>query len=223
MWRDGRGIYVVMCALIVCIILSYRSEAFGAAVVNSMERTPSSLRLARIFGSGMVLQAGGEGPSVWGQGTPGTVIDVQLSGAELSGVTRTTAKVDDFGVWIAHLPPVTSGVRNVRIVVSDQQRAPIVLEDVSFGVVLLCGGQSNMEFSVVASLGGPEEITEAATRVFDHIRLFSIDQRANSSVPLLDFWSTELEWARPSQPGAISGGLAHSPYGPFSAGETCQH
>jgi hypothetical protein len=138
-----------------------------------------------------------------------------------------------------------SGLPRVEPTVVDGDEQPscgavrVTLTDVLFGDVYLCAGQSNMEFGLKGALGGEEEIAASGSSVgaaVQHIRLFSVDQRSRSTVPLRDFATLDYAdndgdeeeaggsggrgWRRPS-PGSLGGGgrTTSGVYGPFSAGE----
>lgn len=215
------GAFLVVAVL---LLVFYHSDfsRHGANRVTQLDDLPAVVSVSRLFSNGMVLQAGGDGAAIWGRGPPGATVDVvlQRAGGAGSVVSSTWSTVDAYGIWTARLDAVSAGTAQQRyeLLVSSGRSAVVKFEDVIFGHVLLCSGQSNMEFGIIASLGGDAEVAEAATGAWDHMRLFSVDQRTNSSVPLLDFHSTELVWARPSQPGSLDGGAARSAYGPFSAG-----
>jgi len=93
------------------------------------------------FGSGMVLQREPASAQLFGWTTPHQQVTVTLDNA-----TTVTADSSDDGKWLAELPPTKAGSgHHVRVV---GQNATVILEDVAFGEVWGCGGQSNMAFSV---------------------------------------------------------------------------
>ena len=67
------------------------------------------------------------------------------------------------------------------------------MENVLFGDVYLCGGQSNMQFSVPAITNSTEEIKRAAE--YASIRLFTVGQKTSSKVPLDDLQTIEQNWS----------------------------
>lgn len=230
----GLAAAAVTCAVLTVALVARRGgDAAVVGVIVPPGAPPGSraprppVAFARVFGRGMVLRAGAPGAAVWGRGPPGAPVAVSLvDGGEPPRAAQLarTVVADAAGVWRLLLPPRAAGgpyTLSATPAVGTRGAGPLpgaVIDDVWFGTVLLCGGQSNAEFSVAGMLGGAAEVSAAARGAYDHIRLFSVDQRTNSSAPLRDLRTTELEWARPSEPGALDGGgAAHGVYGPFSA------
>jgi len=85
------------------------------------------------------------------------------------------------GTWRQPLPPTPSGGAAHTITVTNGSTT-VVLQDVVFGEVFICGGQSNMAFSMA---GMTNSSTEAARA--DHysgtagIRLFTVGQATKAS------------------------------------------
>ena len=100
----------------------------------------AELRLPNLFGDHMVLQAGKE-VAVWGWGTPGEEVKVSFGGKEVS------AKVDTNGNWSAKLPALEKSFEG-RDLVASSKSGKRILRDVLVGEVWVCGGQSNMEWTL---------------------------------------------------------------------------
>jgi hypothetical protein len=91
------------------------------------------------LGSGMVLRMAPAQALVWGSDTPGNTVNVTLDGAgAMSGV------VDAMGIWRVQLPATGPGGPHVVSATSTGGGATLTLNDVYFGSVYVCGGQSNM-------------------------------------------------------------------------------
>ena len=135
--------------------------------------------LPSIFGSHMVLQRDQEN-RIWGHAAPGEAVTVALAGQE-----RTT-RADSAGRWAVKLAPVAAGGPHT-LAVSGTNR--VVFEDVLFGEVWICSGQSNMQWPVERSNHAAVEIASAN---FPEIRLITVAQRA-SVTPETDF---EGAWVR---------------------------
>lgn len=103
------------------------------------------------------------------------------SDAEWVGAFSTRAGVHgDSGEWVAEFPAQDAGTGfAVTISACDGH---IVLLDVAFGDVLLCSGQSNMEFNVLSSFSG--EAAAESAHLYD-IRMFTAGRNA-STAPTFD-------------------------------------
>ena len=107
---------------------------------------PASGQLAfdRMFVGGAVLQMGPAMAAVWGWNAPNTAITLTLDGAVVARAAPTGGRDGNF-TWRAMLPPQPQGYSRVLQVTSGGQTASV---NVSFGVVILCSGQSNMGMAV---------------------------------------------------------------------------
>jgi sialate O-acetylesterase len=111
----------------------------------------AEVRLAGIFGDGMVLQRDLPLP-IWGTAAPGEEVTVLL------GPRRARAKADAEGRWRALLDPLPAGT-GLTLAVEGKGRSTI--RDVGVGEVWICSGQSNMEWPVSRSAGADEETARA--------------------------------------------------------------
>ena len=125
---------------------------------------PAVLRLNNFFSNNMVLQRAPQQAVMWGYGEPGSTVTVKLNLENVASGTVTAA-----GTWSVQLPATDTSLFNT-IGVSDGTTS-IELQDVAFGDVYLCSGQSNMQISLNYSFGGAEAI--AAASQYHDIRLFS--------------------------------------------------
>lgn len=135
------------------------------------------LALHRVFSSSMVLQA--ETPRVYGSAPPGSVVSVSVENQ--AHVVVTSSKN---GSWAAQLPPQPASnpaAPGVSITV-EANGDTITLRDILFGDLWVCGGQSNMEFSVAEAFDSERII---ATADIPGLRLYSV-QKNKSSAPLAE-------------------------------------
>jgi len=109
------------------------------------------LRLPRVFGDHMVLQADREIP-VWGHATSGGSVTVAFAD-EIQ-----TATANKAGEWQVQLQPRKANAvpATMRIQSADEQ---IEFKDVVIGEVWVCAGQSNMEWTLGQSANGGEELS----------------------------------------------------------------
>ena len=121
---------------------------FGAGAASA------DVSLPAVFSDHMVLQRDLPVP-VWGTADPGEDVTVFFAGQTL----RTRAASD--GRWRVDLEPMTaSGISRTLKVKGDNE---VLVEDVLVGEVWICGGQSNMEWTVDAS-SDPEREKATADR-----------------------------------------------------------
>ncbi|HEU0052125.1 MAG TPA: sialate O-acetylesterase [Longimicrobium sp.] len=112
----------------------------------------AGVRLARIFGDGMVVQRGAP-VAVWGWAPPGSAVRVTLAGHAAA------ATADAEGRWSARLPALRAGGPHELTVAQGERR--IVLHDVLVGDVWVASGQSNMEWPLAEVRDGEREIAAA--------------------------------------------------------------
>jgi beta-xylosidase len=120
----------------------------------------ADVRLPALVGSHMVLQR--DAPArVWGWASPGESVRVSV------GAARGEATTAADGRWKVDLPSQPAGG---PFALTIDAHGRIVLEDVWLGEVWVASGQSNMEWPLAQSTGGPQ----AATAGCDGLRLFTV-------------------------------------------------
>ena len=158
-------------------------------------------RLSSTLGSSAVLQR--DVPAtVWGFGTPGAGVAATLDGAPAG-----RASVGADGVWRLPLPPQPASASPRVLALAQDGGATATMEDLLFGDVYMCGGQSNMQFTLPQVYNAAEEVAAAAR--YPSIRVFSAGQVAPPSVlaaPQVDLSFVNLTWSRATAPGAVGGG-----------------
>lgn len=134
-------------------------------------RLAAAVTLASPFSDHAVLQQGRPIP-IWGTAMAGETITVMCAGQ------TKTATADRQGNWRVELAPLRAGGPPLEMTVAGSSR--ITLTDLLVGEVWVCSGQSNMEWTVVASRDASQEIQAAN---FPLIRLYTVAKRT-SDVPL---------------------------------------
>ncbi len=142
------------------------------AALPSSARQARELRVAKIFGDNMVLQRGVPLP-VWGWASPGEKVVVNLAGQVASGTA------DKDGRWMAKLPAIKQPGGPFEMIVGG--RTALKFKDVLVGDVWVCGGQSNMEWTV-GGCNAPDDIQNAK---YPHLRCIRI-QKKSSATPEKD-------------------------------------
>ncbi len=145
-----------------CLLgLSVFSLNATAQTAITLEEKPF---LSPLFSDNMILQRDIAAP-IFGWTTPGAEVKVTMSGK-----TLTTTAGDD-GKWIVKLPKQKAG-GNYSIAVVGAEKA--VLNNVTFGDIWVCSGQSNMEWGIKLTNNPMEEINAAN---YPNIRLFTVQKR----------------------------------------------
>jgi len=163
--------------------------------------------LSKALGSNMVLQRAPWQSVVWGFATPGTVVTTTMD----AGKVKMTSKASAHGVWKQRLPATAASSMTHSLVFNASTGESAAMENVLFGDVYLCGGQSNMQFAMPAIENATEESMHADG--FPLIRLFTVGQKTSSPTPLDNLQTIEQQWAVASHATVAGGGA----FGYFSA------
>jgi len=121
----------------------------------------AAIKLPAIIGNNMVLQRDEPLP-IWGWDAPDTKVTVTI------GETSVTATADGQGKWQVQLPAMPAGGPHTMTIAGTDS---VKLENILVGEVWLCSGQSNMEWSVNASLNAQQEIAAADHPQIRHIKI----------------------------------------------------
>ena len=122
-----------------------------------------NLRLPNIFGDKMVLQRD-KPVALWGWAKAGAKVS-----AKFGGQNKFT-KTNDKGRWTLQLDKLKTSFTGRQLVVTSGAEK-ITLTDILVGEVWVCGGQSNMEWSLRASRDSDLEVASADSPHIRFIRL----------------------------------------------------
>ncbi|MFB6342766.1 sialate O-acetylesterase [Saccharicrinis sp. FJH62] len=156
----------------------------------SVASVDADIKVAKIFGPGMVLQKGLKNP-IWGWADKGEKIKIEFAGKTIH--TRANKE----GKWLVKLPEMDYG-GPYKMVISGNNT--IVFDDILIGEVWVCSGQSNMEFSVQSVKNSTQEIAEAN---YPKLRMFTVPKRVSQS-PEADLAGGEWEICTPETVGDFS-------------------
>lgn len=163
------------------------------AVTFGAVSLPAEPLLPKIFGDSMVLQRDMAVP-VWGVADPGEEVSVKFAGQ----AKRATA--DKNGEWQVKLDPMPSSTQARSMEISSPKLTKAILfNNVLVGDVWMCGGQSNMYFSLNAT-GVPEDISSAN---FPNIRCIKVNPTATGE-PQNDITTYGWHLANPSSAGGFT-------------------
>eukprot|EP00743_Colponemidia_sp_Colp-15_P004596 GILK01004955.1.p1 GENE.GILK01004955.1~~GILK01004955.1.p1 ORF type:complete len:513 (+),score=55.28 GILK01004955.1:35-1573(+) len=141
------------------------------------------LRLPSAIGDNMVLQRSPLSSRVWGWAAPGSKVLLSIRGDLYEQV------VSNNGQWNIKLAPYpSSGPFNMTIY-GDMEK--VVVQNIMFGDVFLCSGQSNMEMTVLSANDSATEIQNSF--VYSNIRLMSVEKNTSTS-PLDDMHTRKYQW-----------------------------
>lgn len=128
-----------------------------AALFASVAVAAGAATLANVFTSHAVLQQNAP-VTLWGFAEAGVSVTlVQFNGANYTGVT------DADGIWRVVAPPQPASTVPQALTLSAADGTLMVLEDILFGDVYLCSGQSNQGLPV-SVLWNVTEVVAPTTR-----------------------------------------------------------
>ena len=134
-----------------------------ALVLLTLGDVSAALRLPNVFGDHMVLQRD-KPVRVWGWADAGAEVKVKFGKAEVG------AKADENGKWSCSLPAMPANFEGAEMVVTSGGES-VTLKDVLVGEVWLCGGQSNMEWTLRGTRDADMEIDSADSPMIRFLRL----------------------------------------------------
>lgn len=110
------------------------------------------LKLAKIFSSDMVIQR--DRPiHIWGTAVPGKSITVIVASGKLTAITKKDSS------WSVSFPARKAALKGIPITVSSGKEK-IVLQNVLFGDIWVCSGQSNMEWPLQKEMHFKDEVNQ---------------------------------------------------------------
>jgi sialate O-acetylesterase len=121
-----------------------------------------------LFTDHMVLQRDAMTP-VWGWSQPGDKVTVQIA------MKTFTATADQYGRWLVRMTPFSAGGPWTLAISGPKS---VTIQDVFFGDVWLCSGQSNMVLPVNAVTNGAAEIAASSIPQLRHFTVFEHAQKA---------------------------------------------
>jgi sialate O-acetylesterase len=184
-----------------------RAHASQTTGISSAPRQAVRLNfLSATLGSHMVLQRAPKVAVVWGHTASGAVVTTTMTAADPSicmlshgqaahcGTQTWNSTAGADGTWRQQLPPIpgTRAAYNFTFSSSNSSEESAAMHDVLFGDVFLCGGQSNMEYSLAADYNKTSERQRAND--FSNIRIFSVGHATQSQTPLQDLQTVWEPW-----------------------------
>ncbi|XP_063799804.1 sialate O-acetylesterase isoform X2 [Pseudophryne corroboree] len=144
----------------------------------------------------MVLQQKPAHALVWGYGEVGAQITVSLLRG-METVLKGAVIINDVGTWKVLLNPMDFGGPYHLVAQQNykQENTSIHLDDILFGDVWICSGQSNMEMTVSQIFNASSELAKASH--YPNVRLFTA-ALVTADVELPDLAKVDLAWSVPT-------------------------
>ena len=147
----------------------------------------AELRMPNVFGDKMVLQRD-KPVKLWGWANADQEITASLAGQTV----RATANGN--GQWAVELKPISANARGQTLVIKTG-RETLTYEDVLIGEVWVCGGQSNMEWTLRSTRDADLEIQSADSPEIRFLRLPKVaNLRAQEDFPVKSAENPEGNW-----------------------------
>ncbi|KAK3098754.1 hypothetical protein FSP39_022767 [Pinctada imbricata] len=145
--------------------------------------------LSKYYQDHMVLQRGFK-TSVWGKSSAvGDHVNLLLDGSVVA-----TGIVGNDNVWqMVFKPPNNPGP---HVLTASSSLGNVTINDVLFGDVWMCSGQSNMEYMTLGLQNATEEYKDAVN--YPNIRLFKLDHAA-AATPLQELTKVAQVWNKASE------------------------
>lgn len=190
--------------------------SFSAALTHDASN-PAPLRLAPMLSSYMVLQREPYSARIWGWAAPGNNISITLNG-NTTTVLLANGIVGDDGSWSISLPPQPAGA-GYALQVTDGTTS-LTMEDIAFGDVYLCAGQSNMEFTVDAALDSTKVMADSIHHA--NLRVATVNKAlADHPMDSVGSRTPAYIWAKSSPMALNQSSMDGGAWGVYSA--TCYY
>jgi len=157
-------------------------------VGNQPDVAATPFSIAAALGDHMVLQRAPASAVVWGFASAGATIETSFKGVKYRSITGSD------GIWRQFLTPTSSAGGPYDITFSASTGESAALHDVMFGDVYICGGQSNMQFSIGGNENKDMYVKQADS--YPNIRLFTVGQKTSSKTPLTNLKTIDQLWTK---------------------------
>lgn len=131
------------------------------SAVIPFKKASGAIKMPALFADHMVLQRNKPVP-VWGWANPGEKVVVSFDGQS----KQTIASAD--GKWMVKLDPLQVGKPREMTITGDNT---IFIKDILVGEVLVCSGQSNMEWALFKCIGADDAIANSNN---PDLRIFNV-------------------------------------------------
>jgi sialate O-acetylesterase len=196
-------------ALVAVLLLLERSRAANVHFMSIKDESQSKqahtanvgqiFAFAKHFQNNMVLQRAPARANIYGFSSEiGQKVICEFSPNSMQSIYYSTTvqpgPAPGIGVWSFTLDPMEANVTAFVSVFSEI--GSLTLNNLIFGDVWICSGQSNMEFTVIQMLRAEEEMNDAQN--YPNIRIMTVAEDA-SNTPLYDVSVIQQDWTSPSK------------------------
>jgi sialate O-acetylesterase len=195
------------CQLGLAAVLRRRPSLIRKVEYSDSTHVPSLLNItshdvkrnfvSATLGSNMVLQRDKK-VTLWGYSKKGSNITTSLydddgNGKEKARLVLTTTVEGNDGLWRQTLPSQPASLVALTIKIKSSTGEAQTLSNILFGDVYICGGQSNMRFTLPRTTNGTAEANHGNS--YPHIRVFTLDDGTSSDMPLPDLQTVQQGWS----------------------------
>ncbi|XP_071503702.1 sialate O-acetylesterase-like [Diadema antillarum] len=182
--------------LVVFLTLTTSWTSAARRMASSGAAQQDTFRLATYYSDHMVLQRAPDSAVIWGFAKPATNITLIFKEMKYTAIAEVVSYSSE-GVWKVTLEPQPpSGPFTIKITADNGGVVEVVeLQDILFGDVWVCSGQSNMAFDVKAAFNSSEALEQSYQ--YTNIRLLAITE-VMSTTPLYDLTSIYEPWSLPT-------------------------
>ena len=156
--------------------------------------TDGKIKLPSIYGSHQVFKHSST-QIIWGIAGADDNISIHLSDNTFHDTVKSDAKSGRSEFVLPPHAPVPSS-SSIDIVITSSKDS-ITLTDITFGEVLLCGGQSNMAITVRMAMNASYEISRSDIPELRLLQVANLDSFGTQSTPLINT-TMSMQWSRSS-------------------------
>jgi sialate O-acetylesterase len=140
--------------------------------------------------------------TMWGYDKAGSKVTMSFASVSVSATTQQN------GIWMLAIPPQKASVNPVSITLTSSIGPPsLVLDDILFGEIFVCSGQSNMQLTVDSTVNRTQYIAESANfgPTLRILQVALVDAFENVTVPQATT-TLSIPWSRaaPQNVGPMS-------------------
>lgn len=140
----------------------------------------------------MVLQQSPFSAKIWGKSVVGSSIDITLTlESNQQIIDKVNAITDSTGFWSIYFKPIAAS-NNAYTITATTSNDTISMSNILFGDVFVCGGQSNMQFTVDSAFNASNEVQAANN--YPMIRLFTASE-IGAAKPQIELLKIEEPWS----------------------------